>query len=145
MLNLVNATVASFMERAALEAAVESLSGAVYKTMQNRTSSLARKSWERIYYLSKTALGEWFAKNRAVEEKVWDGIAFEELKGLRIQIEKGVELARKWCNVRVWTSDKKDKYTTKILDLDKSLQALAVRLKIPLDVSIQTNHLARHM
>ncbi|KAK9948835.1 hypothetical protein M0R45_004394 [Rubus argutus] len=61
-----------------------------------------------------------------IEEMVQDNKVLdhpeEELEKLRIQMENGVNLIRKCSSVCRWTSNKKDKYTKQVFELDEFLK-----------------------
>ncbi|KAM5576393.1 putative disease resistance protein [Rosa sericea] len=59
------------------------------------------------------------------------GISEEELGDLKMQMEKGPELIRKCSNLSVWKQTyKKYKYSTQLLELQKSLQNLLLLLSV---------------
>lgn len=62
-----------------------------------------------------------FIEEMAQDNKVLDHPE-EELEKLRIQMENGVNPIRKCSSVCRWTSNKKDKYTKQVLELDEFLQ-----------------------
>ncbi|XP_040370021.1 probable disease resistance protein At5g66900 isoform X2 [Rosa chinensis] len=62
-----------------------------------------------------------FIEEMAEDKKLLDRPK-EKLENLRIQMENGVELIHKCSSVCRWTSNKKDKYTNQVFELDERLQ-----------------------
>lgn len=62
-------------------------------------------------------------KNRILDMEI------EELRRLRIEVKEGIELVVKCSNIAAWPEYKEVKYAKKLANLEKSLEALRLRLK----------------